>query len=96
MTCGTRTNGARHRRTGRTDSSIGALRSRTRLIDDEAGNEIGFSSLFHAGIRGALVQSIAGGNTMVSIQKLVVFSGAGWTCPHTTGALPGHFRLSSV
>jgi len=54
--------------------------SRTRLID-EAGNEIGFSPLFHREpeFRSALVQSIAGGNTMVFNQKtreLVVFCGA--------------------
>src|SRR5258708_30243627 len=65
----------------RTDPGIPALYgSRTRLID-EAGNEIGFSPLFHRkpGFRSALVQSIAGGNTMVFNQKareLVVFCGA--------------------
>jgi glycosyltransferase involved in cell wall biosynthesis len=64
-----------------TDAGIPALYgSRTRLID-EAGNEIGFSPLFHRKpeFRGALVQSIAGGNTMVFNQKvreLVVFCGA--------------------
>src|SRR6266478_10074439 len=64
-----------------TESSIPALYgSRTRLID-EAGNEIGFSPLFHRKpeFRSALVQSIAGGNTMVFNQKarkLVVFCGA--------------------
>ena len=64
-----------------TDSSIPALYgSRTRLID-EAGNEIGFSPLFHRKpeFRSALVQSIAGGNTMVFNQKareLVMFCGA--------------------
>jgi glycosyltransferase involved in cell wall biosynthesis len=65
----------------RTDSSIPALYgSRTRLID-EAGSEIGFSPLFHRKpeFRSALVQSIAGGNTMVFNQKareLLVFGGA--------------------
>ena len=65
----------------RTDSNIPALYgSRTRLID-EAGNEIGFSPLFHRKpeFRSALVQSIAGGNTMVFNQKargLVMFCGA--------------------
>ncbi len=54
--------------------------SRTRLID-EAGNEIGFSPLFHKRpeFRSALVQSIAGGNTMVFNQKareLIVCCGA--------------------
>jgi glycosyltransferase involved in cell wall biosynthesis len=64
-----------------TDAGIPALYgSRTRLID-EAGNEIGFSPLFQRKpeFRGALVQSIAGGNTMVFNQKareLVVFCGA--------------------
>jgi glycosyltransferase involved in cell wall biosynthesis len=65
----------------RTDPGIPALYgSRTRLVD-EAGNEIGFSPLFHRkpGFRSALVQSIAGGNTMVFNQKareLVMFCGA--------------------
>src|SRR5258706_705001 len=65
----------------RQDSSIPALYgSRTRLID-EAGNEIGFSPLFHRKpeFRSALVQSIPGGNTMVFNQKApepVVFCGA--------------------
>jgi len=64
-----------------TGSSIPALYgSRTRLID-EAGNEIGFSPLFRKKpeFRSALVQSIAGGNTMVFNQKareLVAFCGA--------------------
>jgi glycosyltransferase involved in cell wall biosynthesis len=54
--------------------------SRTRLIDED-GNEIGFSPLFRKKpeFRSALVQSIAGGNTMVFNQKareLVVFCGA--------------------
>jgi glycosyltransferase involved in cell wall biosynthesis len=54
--------------------------SRTRLID-EAGNEIGFSPLFQRKpeFRSALVQSIAGGNTMVFNQKareLITFCGA--------------------
>src|SRR5258707_3578754 len=54
-----------------TDAGVPALYgSRTRLID-EAGNEIGFSPLFHRKpeFRGALVQSIAGGNTMVFNHK---------------------------
>jgi glycosyltransferase involved in cell wall biosynthesis len=65
----------------RTDSGIPALYgSRTRLID-EAGSEIGFSPLFHRKpeFRSALVQSIAGGNTMVFNQKareFLVFGGA--------------------
>jgi len=65
----------------RTDPGIPALYgSRTRLVD-EAGNEIGFSPLFHRKpeFRSALVQSIAGGNTMVFNQKareLLVFCGA--------------------
>jgi glycosyltransferase involved in cell wall biosynthesis len=64
-----------------TDVGLPALYgSRTRLID-EAGNEIGFSPLFHRKpeFRGALVQSIAGGNTMVFNQKareLVMSCGA--------------------
>jgi glycosyltransferase involved in cell wall biosynthesis len=63
------------------DSGVPALYgSRTRLID-EAGNEIGFSSLFRRKpeFRSALVQSIAGGNTMVFNQKareLAMFCGA--------------------
>jgi hypothetical protein len=55
----------------RTDADIAALYgSRTRLIDG-AGNETGFSPLFHRTpeFRSALVQSIAGGNTMVFNQK---------------------------
>lgn len=66
---------------GQTDAGIPALYgSRTRLID-EAGNEIGFSPLFHRKpeFRSALVQSIAGGNTMVFNRKareLIVFCGA--------------------
>jgi glycosyltransferase involved in cell wall biosynthesis len=69
-----------------TDTSIPALYgSRTRLID-EAGNEIGFSPLFHRKpeFRSALVQSIAGGNTMVFNQKareLIVFCGAAVDVP---------------
>jgi glycosyltransferase involved in cell wall biosynthesis len=65
----------------RIDPDIPALYgSRTRLID-EAGNEIGFSPLFHKRpeFRSALVQSIAGGNTMVFNQKareLIGFCGA--------------------
>src|SRR5258707_624976 len=65
----------------RTNSSTPALYgSRTRLID-EAGSEIGFSTLFHRKpeFRSALVQSIAGGNTIVFNQKareLLVFCGA--------------------
>jgi glycosyltransferase involved in cell wall biosynthesis len=64
-----------------TDSTIPALYgSRTRLID-EAGTEMGFSPLFRRKpeFRSALVQSIAGGNTMVFNQKareLIVFCGA--------------------
>ena len=59
--------------------------SRTRLID-ERGNEIGFSPLFHKKpeFRSALVQSIAGGNTMVFNQKareLLVFCGADMDVP---------------
>jgi glycosyltransferase involved in cell wall biosynthesis len=59
--------------------------SRTRLID-EAGNEIGFSPLFHKKpeFRSALVQSIAGGNTIVFNQearKLVAFCGADMEVP---------------
>ena len=54
--------------------------SRSRLIDED-GNEIGFSPLFRKipEFRGALVQSIAGGNTMVFNQKareLLAFCGA--------------------
>jgi glycosyltransferase involved in cell wall biosynthesis len=70
----------------RIDAGIPALYgSRTRLID-EAGNEIGFSPLFHRKpeFRSALVQSIAGGNTMVFNQKardLIVFCGADVTVP---------------
>jgi glycosyltransferase involved in cell wall biosynthesis len=69
-----------------TDPRIPALYgSRTRLID-EAGNEIGFSPLFHKKpeFRSALVQSIAGGNTMVFNQKareLLVFCGADMDVP---------------
>ena len=65
----------------RIDLGIPALYgSRTRLID-EAGNEIGFSPLFQRKpeFRSALVQSIAGGNTMVFNQKareLIVSCGA--------------------
>ena len=64
-----------------TEAGIPALYgSRTRLID-EAGNEIGFSPLFYRKpeFRSALVQSIAGGNTMVFNQKardLLLFCGA--------------------
>jgi glycosyltransferase involved in cell wall biosynthesis len=59
--------------------------SRTRLID-ENGNEIGFSPLFHKSpdFRCALVQSIAGGNTMVFNQKareLLAFCGADLDVP---------------
>jgi glycosyltransferase involved in cell wall biosynthesis len=63
-----------------TDPGIPALYgSRTRLID-EGGNEIGFSPLFRKKqeFRSALVQSIAGGNTMVFNQKareLIMFCG---------------------
>jgi len=59
--------------------------SRTRLIDAH-GNEIGFSPLFRKkpAFRTALVQSIAGGNTMVFNQKareLLVFCGADMDVP---------------
>jgi glycosyltransferase involved in cell wall biosynthesis len=59
--------------------------SRTRLIDED-GNEIGFSPLFRRrpDFRCALVQSIAGGNTMVFNQKareLLMFCGAGVNVP---------------
>jgi len=59
--------------------------SRTRLID-EAGQEIGLSPLFSRTptFRSALVQSIAGGNTMVFNQKAreaLVFAGADVTVP---------------
>jgi glycosyltransferase involved in cell wall biosynthesis len=59
--------------------------SRTRLID-ENGNEIGFSPLFRKrpDFRCALVQSIAGGNTMVFNQKareLLAFCGADLNVP---------------
>jgi glycosyltransferase involved in cell wall biosynthesis len=68
------------------DSRIPALYgSRTRLID-EAGNDIGFSPLFQKKpeFRSALVQSIAGGNTMVFNQKardLLLFCGANVNVP---------------
>jgi glycosyltransferase involved in cell wall biosynthesis len=68
------------------DPDIPALYgSRTRLID-ENGNEIGFSPLFckKPEFRSALVQSIAGGNTMVFNQKardLLVFCGADMNVP---------------
>jgi len=87
-----------------TDAGIPALYgSRTRLID-EAGNEIGFSPLFQRKpeFRSALVQSIAGGNTMVFNQKareLVVFCGADvdvpshdWWLYQVTSACGGHVR----
>ena len=59
--------------------------SRTRLID-EAGQEIGLSPLFSRTptFRSALVQSIAGGNTMVFNQKAreaLVLAGADVTVP---------------
>ena len=59
--------------------------SRTRLIDKD-GNEIGFSPLFRKKpeFRSALVQSIAGGNTMVFNQKareLLGFCGADLDVP---------------
>jgi glycosyltransferase involved in cell wall biosynthesis len=91
----------------RTDSSIPALYgSRTRLID-EAGSEIGFSPLFQRKpeFRSALVQSIAGGNTMVFNQKareLVVFCGADvdvpshdWWLYQVTSACGGHVRYDA-
>jgi glycosyltransferase involved in cell wall biosynthesis len=80
--------------------------SRTRLID-EAGNEIGFSPLFHRKpeFRSALVQSIAGGNTMVFNQKareLVMFCGADvyvpshdWWIYQVTSACGGHVRYDA-
>jgi hypothetical protein len=80
--------------------------SRTRLID-EAGNEIGFSPLFHRKpeFRSALVQSIAGGNTMVFSQKareLVVFCGPDvdvpshdWWLYQVTSACGGHVRYDA-
>jgi glycosyltransferase involved in cell wall biosynthesis len=64
-----------------TDPGIPALYgSRTRLVDED-GNEIGLSPLFQRKpeFRSALVQSIAGGNTIVFNQKareLLVFCGA--------------------
>jgi glycosyltransferase involved in cell wall biosynthesis len=59
--------------------------SRTRLIDED-GNEIGFSPFFpkRPEFRSTLVQSIAGGNTMVFNQKareLLVFCGADMDVP---------------
>src|SRR5260370_28358107 len=91
----------------RTDSSIPALYgSRTRLID-EAGSEIGFSPLFHRKpeFRSALVQSIAGGNTMVFNQKareLLVFCGGDvdvpshdWWLYQVTSACGGHVRYDA-
>jgi glycosyltransferase involved in cell wall biosynthesis len=59
--------------------------SRTRLIDKD-GNEIGFSPLFRKKpeFRSALVQSIAGGNTMVFNQEareLLAFCGADLDVP---------------
>jgi glycosyltransferase involved in cell wall biosynthesis len=59
--------------------------SRTRLINED-GNEIGFSPLFRKkpDFRCALVQSIAGGNTMVFNQKardLLVFCGTDVNVP---------------
>src|SRR5260221_11360073 len=65
----------------RTDPGIPALYgSRTRLVDED-DNEIGLSPLFQRKpeFRSALVQSIAGGNTIVFNQKpreLLVFCGA--------------------
>jgi hypothetical protein len=62
----------------RTDSSIPALYgSRARLIDDEAGNEIGFSSLFHGRNSEVRWCKASRAETLwFSIKKLVVFSGA--------------------
>jgi glycosyltransferase involved in cell wall biosynthesis len=90
-----------------TDAGIPALYgSRTRLID-EAGNEIGFSPLFHRNpeFRSALVQSIAGGNTMVFNQKareLVMFCGADvdvpshdWWLYQVTSACDGQVRYDA-
>src|SRR5258708_34402140 len=56
------------------------------MLKEEAGYEIGFSTLFHRKpeFRSALVQSIAGGNTMVFNQKareLLVFCGADVNVP---------------
>jgi glycosyltransferase involved in cell wall biosynthesis len=68
------------------DPGIPALYgSRTRLVDED-GNEIGFSPLFQKKpeFRSALVQSIAGGNTMVFNQKtreLLAFCGADVNVP---------------
>jgi len=64
-----------------TDSSIPALYGSFFCFMQKAAYEIGFSPLFHRKpeFRSALVQSIAGGNTMVFNQKtreLVVFCGA--------------------
>src|SRR5262245_10235324 len=66
---------------GQTAPGVPALYgSRSRLIDED-GNETGFSPLFRKipEFRSALVQSIAGGNTMVFNQKareLLAFCGA--------------------
>jgi glycosyltransferase involved in cell wall biosynthesis len=89
------------------ESGVPALYgSRTRLID-EAGNEIGFSPLFHRKpeFRSALVQSIAGGNTMVFNQKareLTMFCGADvdvashdWWLYQVTSACGGQVRYDA-
>jgi glycosyltransferase involved in cell wall biosynthesis len=67
------------------DGAPAVYGSRTRLID-EAGREIGLSPLFTRtpAFSSALVQSIAGGNTMVFNEKareLLVFGGAGVIVP---------------
>jgi glycosyltransferase involved in cell wall biosynthesis len=86
----------------RTSGSVPAIYgSRTRLID-RTGRGIGLSPLFSRAptFRSALVQSIAGGNTMVFNQKareLVVFGGADvivpshdWWLYQVTSACGGH------
>src|SRR6266481_7015240 len=91
----------------RTQCGVPALYgSRTRLID-ESGSEIGFSPLYHRRpeFRSALVQSIAGGNTMVFNQKargLVMFCGADvdvashdWWLYQVTSACGGQVRYDA-
>lgn len=80
--------------------------SRTSLID-ETGKEIGFSPLFPKTptFRSALVQSIAGGNTMVFNQKardLLAFGGADvdipshdWWLYQVTSACGGHVHYDA-
>jgi glycosyltransferase involved in cell wall biosynthesis len=90
-----------------TDPGIPALYgSRTRLVDED-GNEIGFSPLFRKKpeFRSALVQSIAGGNTMVFNQKtreLLAFCGADvnvpshdWWLYQVTSACGGYVRYDA-